>query len=130
MNKLFRVTMALISFLIAYLIIALILTVIVKNEKTNYTIITLAILLALGVAWLVFKKTSIHLTSEASYILTGGFLLGGLGFAIGFLGPIIIAPNANQGPLLGIFITGPLGFLLGLLIGGILWRRRKKQINN
>lgn len=40
-------------------------------------------------------------------------LLGAVGFACGFFGPIALNPEANQGPLLGIFITGPLGFLLG-----------------
>jgi hypothetical protein len=37
----------------------------------------------------------------------------------GFLGPMILAPEANQGPLLGIFITGP----LGLVVGAIAWHR-------
>ena len=44
-------------------------------------------------------------------------LVGGIGFAAGFLGPIVFAPDANQGPLLGIFITGPIGFLVGLAWG-------------
>ncbi len=44
-------------------------------------------------------------------------LLGGIGFAVGFVGPIIFLPDANQGPLLGIFITGPGGFLIGLIYG-------------
>jgi hypothetical protein len=44
-------------------------------------------------------------------------ILGGIGFALGFLGPILLTPDANQGPLLGIFITGPGGFALGLLFG-------------
>ena len=44
-------------------------------------------------------------------------IVGGLGFAAGFLGPMIFKPEANQGPVLGIFITGPLGFLLGLIYG-------------
>ena len=48
-----------------------------------------------------------------------GFALciGGLSFLIGFLGPIILTPEANQGPLLGIFITGPAGLLVGLIWG-------------
>lgn len=46
-------------------------------------------------------------------------ILGGIGFAAGFFGPIIFAPEANQGPLLGIFITGPLGFVLGLIYGAV-----------
>jgi hypothetical protein len=45
------------------------------------------------------------------------FVVGGIGFAAGFFGPIIFAPEANQGPLLGIFITGPIGFMLGLAWG-------------
>ena len=40
-------------------------------------------------------------------------LFGAVGFLAGFLGPIVLNPEANQGPLLGIFITGPLGLLLG-----------------
>jgi hypothetical protein len=44
-------------------------------------------------------------------------LVGGIGFAAGFFGPMIFAPDANQGPMLGIFITGPLGFLAGLAWG-------------
>jgi len=40
-----------------------------------------------------------------------------IAFAIGFFGPIIWAPDANQGPLLGIFITGPLGFAVGFAYG-------------
>ena len=44
-------------------------------------------------------------------------VLGLIGFIGGYVGPVILTPEANQGPLLGIFITGPLGFLLGLTIG-------------
>jgi hypothetical protein len=43
--------------------------------------------------------------------------LGATGFAAGFFGPIALNPDANQGPLLGIFITGPGGLLTGALLG-------------
>ena len=49
--------------------------------------------------------------------LVGGGLVGGIGLVAGFVGPLIFAPSANQGPLLGIFVTGPLGFVLGLVMG-------------
>ncbi|MGQ0445843.1 MAG: hypothetical protein ACT4O2_12145 [Beijerinckiaceae bacterium] len=64
-----------------------------------------------------------------SRILTTGLywaaVVGALGFCGGFFGPLIFAPEANQGPLLGIFITGPLGFIGGGMGGLIyaLWRR-------
>ena len=51
--------------------------------------------------------------------LRWALVVGGVGFALGFFGPMIFAPGANQGPLLGIFITGPLGFLVGLVVGFI-----------
>lgn len=53
------------------------------------------------------------------------FVLGGIGFAAGFFGPMVFAPEANQGPLLGIFITGPGGFLLGLAYGVVRELSRK-----
>lgn len=67
--------------------------------------------------------------STASRFVTsaakGGCLFGAIGFAGGFFGPMIFAPKANQGPMLGIFFTGPLGLVLGLLIGAIVgWCRR------
>ena len=55
----------------------------------------------------------------------GAAILGGAGFVIGFFGPMIWAPDANQGPLLGIFITGPAGFVLGALAGLVVRLRRR-----
>ncbi len=50
----------------------------------------------------------------------GAIMMGITGFVIGFWGPMRFAPGANQGPMLGIFFTGPGGVLLGALIGGAL----------
>jgi hypothetical protein len=41
-----------------------------------------------------------------------GWLVGGVGGAVGFIGPLVIWPEANLGPLLGILFTGPAGFVL------------------
>src|SRR5262245_46982002 len=53
--------------------------------------------------------------------------VGGLCFAAGFFGPIVFTPEANQGPLLGIFITGPAGLLLGLVWGALRAVRRRRE---
>lgn len=50
-------------------------------------------------------------------IAVWSFAVGAISFALGFFGPIVLVPDANQGPLLGIFITGPLGALAGLAVG-------------
>jgi hypothetical protein len=46
-------------------------------------------------------------------------VLGAVGFTCGFFGPIALSPEANQGPLLGIFISGPGGALLGAILGAV-----------
>ncbi|MDP3421438.1 MAG: hypothetical protein Q8S10_10970 [Thiobacillus sp.] len=64
-------------------------------------------------------------TGVLASMALGAAILGGAGFAIGFFGPLIWAPEANQGPLLGIFITGPAGFVLGALAGLAVALRRR-----
>ena len=40
----------------------------------------------------------------------------------GYVLPIVLMPDANQGPLIGIFGTGPAGFALGALAGYLFSR--------
>ena len=63
-------------------------------------------------------------------VVIGGFVLGGIAFAVGFFGPILWAPDANQGPLLGIFITGPLGFVVGCAAGWLYARIRQPEVRD
>ncbi|MBI1274837.1 hypothetical protein GC177_02565 [bacterium] len=59
-------------------------------------------------------------------IATGAIMLGAIGFTGGFFGPMMFAPEANQGPLLGIFYTGPIGFLLGGVAGFVWWLVKRR----
>jgi hypothetical protein len=76
-------------------------------------------------AWMlpVWKGATLRPSTVAS-VLNGALIVGAIGFCGGFFGPIVFAPDANQGPLLGIFITGPLGALLGA-IGGFVYDRTR-----
>jgi len=49
-----------------------------------------------------------------------GWIVGAVGLAIGFVGPLAISPKASLGPLLGILLTGPLGFVVGALGAGVV----------
>jgi hypothetical protein len=62
--------------------------------------------------------------SAVAAVINGALIVGAIGFCGGFFGPLVFAPEANQGPLLGIFITGPLGSLLGA-IGGFDYDRSR-----
>lgn len=85
-----------------------------------------ALFVAIGAAVYVWRATASASGGLGSYILSGALLIGAIGFSGGFFGPIIFAPGANQGPLLGIFITGPVGFILGAISGGVYWHLRSR----
>jgi hypothetical protein len=59
-------------------------------------------------AWFALRGALPQALARMRVALLGGMIVGGIGFAGGFFGPILLAPEANQGPLLGIFFTGPL----------------------
>lgn len=80
-----------------------------------------AIAAAATICW-VFALRGHRAESRArlGYVLRVGLIVGGISFAAGFVGPIIVTPEANQGPLLGIFVTGPIGFAVGVVLGALL----------
>lgn len=57
------------------------------------------------------------------YQQAGSLILGVLGFAAGFLGPLVFTPDASQGPLVGLFLTGPLVVALVFILGTWMDRR-------
>ena len=62
------------------------------------------------------------------WLLLGALVVGMLGFAIGFFGPLIFMPEANQGPLVGIFFTGPAGVIIGAIVGVVIgWRKFRRS---
>lgn len=86
-----------------------------------------SLITACYLAFIVWKKSENKKPSQGSYILIGALGTGVLGFIIGFFGPMIFAPEANQGPLLGILITGPGGVVLGAIGGFIYWEIKKRK---
>ncbi len=87
----------------------------------------LALAGAIGVGLYLWRRLGAAGATGASTVLSSGFIVGGVAFCAGFLGPMIFAPGANQGPLLGLLITGPAGFLVGLVGGLVYWRRVKRR---
>ena len=94
----------------------------------NYTFMpnVISLLIAVVFGFFVYKKLGKISNSLVVSILLGGVIAGPFGFIVGFFGPIIITPGANQGPLLGILFTGPISFVLGLIGGGIYWLVKRK----
>lgn len=95
-------------------------------ETRTRLIITLVISILIGsFLWFITDNVSKRFTNK---LFITAIIIGVIGFAIGFIGPIIFTPEANQGPLLGIFVTGPLSFVAGLIGAGIYWRKKSNKI--
>ena len=61
--------------------------------------------------------------------LIWAFVLGSIGYQVGLNAPIIFAPDASLGPMLGIILTGPAAFLIGI-VGGIISASRRLTVRS
>ena len=74
-----------------------------------------------------------HSERDSRIIASGwkwGFIIGAIGFALGFIivpiiATVITGRDLPQAPLLGIFITGPGAFPIGVLVGVLIEVRRR-----
>ncbi len=82
---------------------------------------------AMAAGWYAWTRTAAVDSSLARSVGYWALVIGAIGFIGGFFGPMVFAPDANQGPLLGILITGPVGVLIGAiggLVHGLAQRKR------
>jgi len=73
--------------------------------------------ITLAVVW----ATSPDSRPACRHALTRGVVLGFALLVVGYVAPLILTPDSNQGPLLGIFCTGPLGFMVGTACGALTY---------
>src|SRR3954447_25560904 len=66
------------------------------------------------------------MTPNRGRIAISAGVFGLVGLVGGMVVPVILDPTTVQGPLLGIFMTGPLGVFLGGHIG-VLWSARHQK---
>ena len=77
--------------------------------------------------WVTWQLASGNRINTFIATLSGALILGALCFTVGFLAPMAIAKEANQGPLIGIFIATPFGLIVGA-IGGYILASRQKEV--
>ena len=84
-----------------------------------------ALVTALAAACMIWRAMAASAKGVFTTAASWAAIAGAIGFCGGFFGPMIFTPGANQGPLLGLFFTGPLGFIGGGICGLIyaLWLR-------
>jgi hypothetical protein len=96
------------------------------SEFPHWVTYLVSLVAALLVAISLWILTDQRRSGLFAYIVVGALGMGGISFCAGFFGPVLLAPGANQGPLLG-FITGPLGFVLGVVGGAVYWLIRRRR---
>jgi hypothetical protein len=64
------------------------------------------------------ESSTPHPPDPVPKVVLWAVVIGTVSFVAGFAGPLLLS-TSSLGPLLGIFVTGPLGFLLGGLVGAL-----------
>lgn len=108
------------------------------RDETDIWWLVVFVAVAACLAWVVVVR--IGDAPSRILIRNAGWWAAFLGipaFAVGFIGPMILMPEANQGPLIGFLLTGPLGAFLGVIVGVIralpayrTARREADQLSN
>lgn len=126
MKTVVRITLSLLVIIVVYLLIY---WNFFSNEfrRTGIESNVISLLIAMIIGFAVWVKIDKFSATLPAYILAGGTLVGITSFLLGFFGPIVFAPSNNLGPLLGIFITGPFGFISGLFLGALYWKKKVKS---
>jgi hypothetical protein len=76
------------------------------------------------------KETSTPQTPDpVAQAVLWTIVIGAVSFVAGFVGPLLLS-KSNLGPLLGIFVTGPLGFLVGGLVGALRVSNRSARLSS
>lgn len=127
MSPAIRLVLALLAGLFAAVLVTLPVSMLIGSDGLGAL---LQPLVSIGIGVLTGRSVWAQLGNPRGTLIAaaslGALVVGGIGFAGGFFGPMVLAPEANQGPLLGIFITGPGGAVLGA-IGGAWWAYRYRR---
>ena len=124
MKKYIRVLLTLAAAFCALLLVVIFLPLL--SDIAESTAIWISIPFIILAAWSTWRFQGRNEIGVISSVIAGAILVGGVSFAIGFFGPMVLVPDANQGPLLGILITGPVGLVVGAIAGFIYWLRDKR----
>jgi hypothetical protein len=102
-------------------------SLVLKSGELRWVRVVGSLVCAVAVTRYVWRHSASLPRELTNSVIMGALVAGSIGFAGGFFGPMVFNPGGNQGPMLGIFITGPLGVLAGAIGGGIYWLARGSQ---
>lgn len=122
MIQILKPIVSLLMFLTVLFFISTILTITTSSPFWLSTVFSLACASLAG--WFAWKLVSGEKAHTIVAVIGGALILGGLFFVIGFLGPMAISKDTDQGPMIGLFIAAPLGVIVGA-IGGYVYASKR-----
>jgi hypothetical protein len=117
MSVLIRSVVALLVFLTVFFFSVLFMSIGIAADDAIWLPHAVALVLASLSAFWIWRTMRDSSGGILTTAIQWAAIVGVVGFCLGFFGPMILAPQSNQGPLLGILITGPFGFIAGGLCG-------------
>lgn len=124
MIRILKPLVAFLMFLVVLFFIATMLTI--TTELPSWVSVTLALFSAILAGWYAWKLVAGEKVGVGVSVICGALMLGGLGFMIGFLGPMIVAKDTSQGPLVGVFVGTPVGVILGVIGGYFIASKQQR----
>ncbi len=119
-----RIVFAVFALLAGYLITTLVIMSTLPIPKAivhNSNLVSAVV--AVAFSFFILKVTANRQEQLLNRLLRGGIIGGVLGFALSFFGALLIYPDCNICPVMSIFFA-PLGFVLGLLGGWLVWKKK------
>ncbi len=122
-----RILKPIVSSLAFFVVLFFIVTILtIATEFPDWICAAVALFGAVLVGWYTWKLVAGEKMGVGISALCGALMLGGLGFIIGFLGPMVLMQDTHQGPMIGIFIMAPFGAIVGAA-GGYIFASRQRS---
>jgi hypothetical protein len=128
MIQILKPIVSLLMFLTVLFFISTILTITTNSPFWLSTAFSLACASLAG--WFAWKLVSGEKANTIVAVIGGALILGGLFFVIGFLGPMAISKDTDQGPMIGLFIAAPLGVIVGAIGGYVYTSKRNAGVGD
>lgn len=113
MSTLIRGGVALLVFVTVFIFSFLYVSIEITGDEPFWLPRSIALVLASVSAFWVWWSMQAGKGGILGTVFRWAATAGAVGFCLRFFGPMILAPQSNQGPLLGILVTGPFGFMAG-----------------
>ena len=126
MNRLAQALFSAIPAVVAFYLLHMFLRIVTPDTFPAWLPQSLAVVIAAMLGYALWNQFGSDEHGLLGRMVQGAFFVGGVAFLAGFIGPMIFSPDSNQGPMLGIFVTGPLGTVFGAIGGFIFWYFRDR----